>query len=33
MRVLHGSEVYEIEAVIHIEERRREMELMVRRQV
>lgn len=33
MRVVHGGDVYEIEAVLQREERRRETVLMVRRQV
>lgn len=33
MRVLHGSDVYEIESVMHRDERRRETVLMVRKQV
>lgn len=33
MRVLHGTAVYEIEAVLHEEERRRQMRLMCRLQV
>lgn len=32
MRVMHGAEVYEIEAILHVQERRREMRLMCRRQ-
>jgi SPP1 family predicted phage head-tail adaptor len=33
MRVKHGSEVYEIDTVLHQEERRRQMSLMCRRQL
>lgn len=32
MRVAHGSDVYDIESVIHVQERNREVQLMCRRQ-
>lgn len=33
MRVVHGSEVFDIEGVIHVLEMRKEIQLMCRRQV
>lgn len=32
MRVAHGADVYDIEAVLHLQERNRELQLMCRRQ-
>lgn len=33
MRLVHGADVYDIEAVLHIQERQRELQLMCRRQL